>query len=73
MSIRSFENKSSFGSSLFIPSLFDWGLLVSICSTDRYSPRWTGRVSFEEMAVSRSLVKSLESGLRKWGQTNKTK
>ncbi|KUJ10717.1 uncharacterized protein LY89DRAFT_249520 [Mollisia scopiformis] len=28
---------------------------------------WTDRVSFEEMAVSRSLVASLEDGLKKWG------
>jgi len=27
---------------------------------------WTGRVSFEEMAVSRSLVRSLEDGLKEW-------
>ncbi len=30
---------------------------------------WPGRVSFEEMAVSRSLVTSLEDGLKKWGET----
>ncbi len=29
---------------------------------------WTGRVSFEEMAVSRSLIRSLEEGLKKWGE-----
>lgn len=29
---------------------------------------WTGRVSFEELAVSRSLVRSLEEGLKKWGE-----
>jgi len=29
---------------------------------------WTGRVSFEEMAVSRSLVASLEAGLKDWKQ-----
>ena len=28
---------------------------------------WTGRVSFEELAVSRSLVRSLEEGLKEWG------
>lgn len=28
---------------------------------------WTERVSFEEMAVSRSLVGALEEGLREWG------
>jgi hypothetical protein len=29
---------------------------------------WTDRCSFEEMAVSRSLVTSLEDGLKKWGK-----
>jgi len=29
---------------------------------------WTGRVSFEELAVSRSLVASLEDGLKNWKQ-----
>lgn len=31
---------------------------------------WTDRVSFTEMAVSRSLVASLEDGLKKWGGTH---
>jgi hypothetical protein len=29
---------------------------------------WTDRVSFEEMAVSKSLVRSLKDGLRSWGE-----
>lgn len=29
---------------------------------------WTDRVSFEELAVSRSLVTSLEDGLKEWGK-----
>ena len=29
---------------------------------------WTGRVSFEELAVNRSLVGRLEEGLRRWGE-----
>lgn len=29
---------------------------------------WTGRVSFEEGAVSRCLVGSLERGLKEWGE-----
>jgi len=29
---------------------------------------WTDRVSFEEMAVSKSLVASLEDGLKQWGE-----
>ncbi len=31
---------------------------------------WTERVSFEELAVSKSLIASLEDGLRKWGKSN---
>jgi hypothetical protein len=34
---------------------------------------WTGRVSFEEMAVSRSLVGALEEGLKKWGEERAVK
>jgi len=34
---------------------------------------WTGRVSFEEMAVSRSLVASLEEGLKLWGEERAVK
>lgn len=29
---------------------------------------WTGRVSFEELALNRSLVRRLEEGLRRWGR-----
>lgn len=29
---------------------------------------WTERVSFEEMAINRTLVRRLEEGLRKWGR-----
>jgi hypothetical protein len=32
---------------------------------------WTGRVSFEELAVSRSLVRSLEEGLKDFGVGNR--
>lgn len=34
--------------------------------------RWTERVSFEELAVSRGLVKSLENGLKEWDEENKS-
>lgn len=37
---------------------------------ERWLEWWPERVSFEEMAVSRSLVQSLEDGLRKWGGRN---
>lgn len=33
---------------------------------------WTGRVSFEEMAVSTSLVKSLQGGFREWGDKRRS-
>ncbi len=29
---------------------------------------WTGRVSFKEDAVSSSLIESLETGLKQWGE-----
>lgn len=29
---------------------------------------WTDRVSFSELAVSKSLIGSLEEGLKKWGE-----
>jgi hypothetical protein len=41
-------------------SCFNHKILTSMIN------RWTGRVSFEEMAVSRSLVRSLEDGLKEW-------
>ena len=34
---------------------------------------WTGRVSFSEFAVSKSLVASLEEGLKQWGEESMEK
>ena len=37
---------------------------------ERWLEWWTGRVSFEELAVSRSLVRSLEEGLKECGSAS---
>lgn len=38
---------------------------------ERWLDWWTGRVSFEELAVSRSLVGALEEGLKEWAAGNR--